>query len=288
MLLLFTILKEQITGTGDTLKRRIEQLINGRFEYEVPGLQISQTELNLKTEAGENIRGQLTLAAGDKRKVKGIAFSSHRRFLLGKERFQSECVTIPYGVDVKGMKPGDMCSGEMILCTSVGEYRIPFQVQISREEVRTSTGAVKDLEAFTVLAKEDFKEAYHLFLEPSFPSLLKENPEYMPYYLAMSKRPVTYQNLEEFLIGVGMKQPVSLSLEQQELELYDIQNSLKDTLRIHRSGWGYFEAEVCVQGDFLEVEKKFIHEGDFIGSVYDLEYIIRRERLGKGKTSAEL
>ena len=31
------------------------------------------------------------------------------------------------------------------------------------------------------------------------------------------------------------------------------------------------------------MEKKSIHDGHFIGSVYELEYIIRREYLGKGK-----
>ena len=38
--------------------------------------------------------------------------------------------------------------------------------------------------------------------------------------------------------------------------------------------------EVEVTGDFLEVEKKVITSEDFIGSVYGLEYLIRKEKLG--------
>ena len=62
-----------------------------------------------------------------------------------------------------------------------------------------------------------------------------------------------------------------------------MEGSLKDTLMLHRNGWGYGRAEVSVQGDFLEVEKKVITTEDFIGSVYGLEYIVRREYLGRGK-----
>ena len=35
--------------------------------------------------------------------------------------------------------------------------------------------------------------------------------------------------------------------------------------------------EVEVTGDFLEVEKKVITSEDFIGSVYGLEYLIRKK-----------
>ncbi|MCQ5187670.1 DUF5717 family protein, partial [Streptococcus parasanguinis] len=78
--------------------------------------------------------------------------------------------------------------------------------------------SIRDLDAFAELAKKDFKEAYHLFLDDSFPELLKEEQEVLPYYYAMAKNPVTWQHLEEFLIGTGKKEPVKLHLEQEKLE----------------------------------------------------------------------
>ena len=36
-------------------------------------------------------------------------------------------------------------------------------------------------------------------------------------------------------------------------------------------------------GDFLQIEKKVVTSDDFIGRVYGLEYIVDRNRLGKGK-----
>ena len=160
---------------------------------------------------------------------------------------------------------------------------MPFSIEVKTPEVRTSQGAVRTLEDFVKLAREDFREAYQLFVEPSFTRLLTGREDLLPGYRAMVKTPAPYQNLEEFLISGDLKEPVTLSLERENLELYEVQSSLKDTLRIRRSGWGFLRAEVTVEGDFLEVEKKSIHDGHFIGSVYELEYIIRREYLGKGK-----
>ena len=46
-------------GKGDNLKTRMEQLINGRFEYEVPELELSATEIVLDILPEEKFRGEL-------------------------------------------------------------------------------------------------------------------------------------------------------------------------------------------------------------------------------------
>ena len=258
-------------------------MINGRFEYEVPALLVSRKEIQETTDAGENIRGELIIAADNGSRIKGIAYSSHRRFLLGKERFSGSRVEIPYGADVKGMKPGESFSGELILSTNIGEYKIPFAIAIEEYQIMTSAGSIRNLTDFTKLAREDFKEAYHLFLDKDFPEILNEDRKLVPFYYAMMKNPITWQHLEEFLIGAGQKEPVMLTMEKEKVEVYNVENSLKDVLRIKRSGWGYFKAEITVEGDFLEVEKSVIGEEDFIGSICEVPYIIRKEKIGKGK-----
>lgn len=265
------------------MKTRMEQLINGRFEYDVPGLELSAEKISFTAMPEEKPRGELVFAAEDKRRIKGMAYSTHRRFLLGKEKFSGEKIVLPYGVDTKGADSRENIEGEVVLSTSIGEYRVPFSIEVKEKQVQTSQGAVTSLEEFVKLAREDFREAYQIFVDSSFVQLLKGREELLPYYVSMVKTPVPYQNLEEFLIGAGFKEPVSLSLEKESLELYEIQTSLKDILRIRRSGWGFLRAEITAEGEFLEVEKQAITDSHFIGSVYDLEYIIRKEYLGKGK-----
>lgn len=270
----------------NTLKRRIEQLINGRYEYETPNVLLSETSIIAETKAGENVKGNLHIGLERQRKIKGIATSTHRRFLLGKERFSGNAVCIPYVIDVKGLHPQDVCEGEVVLSTNMGEYRIPFCITIAGNQVKSKTGAIASMESFVALAQEDYREAFHLFVQESFPLLLNEKETNI--YRAMSQNPVTYQHLEEFLIGIGKKEAVHLSLEEDHIQLYEVQSSLKETLQLKKSSWGYLRAEISVIGDFLEVEKKVLNADDFIGSVYSLEYFIHRERLGKGNNYGKI
>lgn len=47
------------------MRRRLEQLLNGRFEYEVPHLLLSETEVALTLDEGQNFRGELNIGAED-------------------------------------------------------------------------------------------------------------------------------------------------------------------------------------------------------------------------------
>ncbi len=40
--------------------------------------------------------------------------------------------------------------------------------------------------------------------------------------------------------------------------------------------------EIETTGDFLEVSRKVVTDDDFIGSYYEVDYLIRKEKLGKG------
>lgn len=64
------------------MRRRLEQLLNGRFEYEVPHLLLSETEVALTLDEGQNFRGELNIGAEDGRRVKGI---------VTRERLENRC-----------------------------------------------------------------------------------------------------------------------------------------------------------------------------------------------------
>ena len=66
------------------MRRRLEQLLNGRFEYEVPHLLLSETEVALTLDEGQNFRGELNIGAEDGRRVKGIVTTDHQRIVWRK------------------------------------------------------------------------------------------------------------------------------------------------------------------------------------------------------------
>lgn len=266
------------------LRRKIEQLINGKFEYEMPELILSEKEIRIRTAEGKNCQGILYLGTENNRNIKGYVSSDHPRILPGIEKFSDSAVQIPYGIDVKGLKSKEEIQGALTLLTDIGEFQIPVFVQIEEKKITSSEGEIQDLQGFAKLAQTDFMEAFRLFNRESFQKIIqKESPRIQAFYKGALQNPVTYQNLEEFLIGSGLKKEVTISLKEQEAVFYQCRETRQETVEIQKHGWGHLRLEIETQGDFLEVNKKVITEEDFIGSVYRLEYVIRRRRRGKGK-----
>ena len=135
------------------MKRRMEQLINGRFEYEVPELILSEREIVIDTKVGENYRGELFVGAADNRRIKGMVMSSDRRLLLAKEKFSGTAVCIVFGVDVKGLSAGDRMQAFLTINSNLGEYQVPVTVNVQENQIKTSSGAIRTLDDFVKLAE---------------------------------------------------------------------------------------------------------------------------------------
>lgn len=118
------------------MKKRIEQLLNGKFIYEQPELLFSQDRIFATLKAGETTKDEIYFGTDDNRRISGFVTSSDRRLVPGFDRFSGTTVRMPYGVDAEGMKPGESFEGWLCFTTSIGEYKLPFTVQVQTEEVR--------------------------------------------------------------------------------------------------------------------------------------------------------
>lgn len=271
------------------MKKKTEQLLNGQFEYEQPKLLFSQEKIDITMKAGDAVKGKLYLGAEDDRRISGYVTSSHRRIVPGMERFSGTTVCLPYGVDTMGLNPGDSFTGWICFTTDIGEYKLAVQVRTEKEEIQSAFGQVRTLEEFAGIVRNDFREGYRLFTDKAFKTLLRDQDERTKsLYAGLSRQPVTYQNVEEFLVGTEQKERVEISLATQEGVFQNLKLSRKETFAIRRTGWGHLRLELEARGDFLEVEKKVVTDQDFIGSLYQAEYVIRKERLGKGSCRGEI
>lgn len=271
------------------LKKKIEQLLSGKFEYEQPQLLFSQEKISIILKAGETRKGELYFGTEDNQKIRGYITSSDRRFVPGFDRFSGTTVCLPYGVDGTGMEQGENIKGWLCFTTNIGEYKLAFEIDAEKEQVKSAAGEIRTMDEFCRIAKEDFREAYRLFTDKSFAFVLREeSSSARALYRGMSQQPVTYQHLEEFLVTMGRKEQVSISLKKEGEEFYEVRQSIKEAFAVTRSGWGHLRLDVEVQGEFLEVEKRVITDEDFIGSIYELDYVIRREKLGNGTQYGEI
>ena len=68
------------------MKKRIEQLLNGKFIYEQPGLLFSQDRIFATLKAGETTKDEIYFGTDDNRRISGFVTSSDRRLVPGFDR----------------------------------------------------------------------------------------------------------------------------------------------------------------------------------------------------------
>ena len=271
------------------MKKKIEQILNGKFEYEQPELLFSKDRLEITLEAGSTAQGELYFGTENNDRIQGYVTSSNRRFVPGSSRFSGTTVRMPYGIDGSGMQPGEVCSGWLCVTSSTGEYKVPFRIQAVKEEMRSFGSEVRDLEALTEIAHKDFREAYRIFTDKNFATVIAEtDPKQKALYAGLSRQPVTWQNLEEFLVATKQKEAVSISLKTTETEFYNVKETIQESFEIQRSGWGHLRLDIESKGGFLEPERKIVTDEEFIGSCLKLNYVIHADQLKSGNQIGEI
>ena len=137
------------------LKKKIEQLLNGKFEYEQPQLLFSKEKISLTMKAGETKRGEVYVGTEDNQKIRGYVTSSSRRVVPGMDHISGTTVRLPLGIDTVGLAPGENLKGWLCFTTNIGETRLPFEIEIEKEEIRSFSGVVGNLDEFVKVARDD-------------------------------------------------------------------------------------------------------------------------------------
>ena len=97
------------------LKRRIEQLLNGIFEYETPKLQISEDKIEAKVREGKQVRGSFSLENPAQKKVKGFIYAESPRVAFEPAAFSAISEKVIYEIDTTGMEKGDVLEGKLTM-----------------------------------------------------------------------------------------------------------------------------------------------------------------------------
>ena len=113
----------------------MEQLVNGKFVYEVPRLCFSEEKICVEINEGEKYQGELSFSASDESSIRGMIASSSRRVVLGERKFTGRNVKILYGIDGGGLFPGDFLQTSIVINSNLGEYLIPVEVRVRKIQI---------------------------------------------------------------------------------------------------------------------------------------------------------
>ena len=107
------------------MRRRLEQLLNESFEYDVPALVYEPASISEQADEGAILRGSVLVSHPEGKRCKGFVYSSNPRVVLQTEDFYSPKSEIRYQADLTGLTAGETAEGKLTICSELGEVSIP-------------------------------------------------------------------------------------------------------------------------------------------------------------------
>ncbi len=266
------------------MKRRIEQLINGKYEYELTAPVLSVTDISAKCRPGDILTGSFDVSGGNDEKIKGFIYSSSPRMIFDPSQFSGNVSRITYQFDSTGLQDKDEAEGEFTLCTDHGEIHLPYHFSVE-SALQPEKPEAADPAELMALAMTDASKARQLFMSSAYEAYLKRTDEahYLIYRSVVREDSSSDRSMEEYFVGCSLKQPVGLSLKEDSVvkEANDVSES--GMLHLLRDGWGYLEITLESDAQFLRLEKRSVTTEDFVGDMCEIPYIIDSSFLHRGK-----
>ena len=265
------------------MRALIERLAAGSAVYETPDVEISENSINVELETDRSFAGTIVIKGKNNMKVKGVVFSSDDHITFENNQFFGIENKINYTVSSKNMSGGDLCNGVISVVSTAGDYEIPFSLTVKKREIRSAIGNIADLSDFVKLVQESYDEALIMFLSKDFKNYFLGDDLYgANLYVQVMRNPDRHLALEEFLVGMDLKERVAITIPGDRHEYMDISENYGDVLCICRSTWGYVDIDIEIKGEFLYNCKDKITGSDFNGKIAEYQYLINSSKLHGG------
>lgn len=254
---------------------------SGYLEFSCPSLEFSVNQ-------GEIIQDSFVIYAGSM-DAEGDIYSSDTRMQVVTPHFCGEETVVEYCFDGSCIEAGGTVKGYFTIISNQGEYTLAYQVMVQKPVLQGSMGNIKNLFHFTNLAKSNWEEAVELFYSPEFVNIFRKNEKhYISPYMGLSRFPGNPSNVEEFFIEINKKTPIQYQTDIEGFSMEDILDTTQKTITITKSGWGYTNLKVYVEGEFLSISTQQLCNDDFVAGVCHLDFVIDATRLHSGMNVGKL
>lgn len=276
------------------MKDYLKRLARGIFRYDDAQIIIDKNEI--KAEVPEDSVMSLSFSYSAGQAVKGVIWSSNDRVTINDNMFSGTEGTIEYQVDCTGMYNGDTLTGTFDVVSSAGEYQITYEFGCVLKSLETSIGQAATLYDFTNLAQKAPEEAERIYIDDRFKkTFLRGDDTLKCLYDMFSMNTNEAEAIEEFLVSAHQKEPVKLSIDSTLNQCDVSEDETGYSLMINKSTWGYTDISVKAQPSFVTVDnesefltadgdisRKMLTTEDFTGSMCELGYMVKRDRLHAG------
>ena len=266
------------------MRERINRLAKGIVDAEIPDVIVLPENPDSTVTAGQVIRKELYVADRYGCFVKGLVYSSHPCVRVLGTSFGGNRNRIFYEVDCRTLSDGDKIEGEFELVTNGGEKKLPYSFVVEPDPVGKVLAGLKDPEAFAKLVQYDGEFAKRLFEYRDFTDApFLQDLHVRALYDGLKGRPNRQNALEEFLIALGVKKAVELSVDTSVRNMEKEEISEDHAIEIKAGTWGYIRFEVRADGDFIEFPKTVFTSDDFTDGTCQIVYRVNPAKLHQGK-----
>jgi len=263
------------------MNNRLEMLEPRRFQYNIPKMLLSGRSISLHAKKGENARGAFVITHPGNGKIRGFLEADSPRILLSSNEFSGHENIIRFQVSTEGVKEGESFPITVYISSDLGEEEIRIRTVIDKKEPESTSGHIFLAEE----AEKDFVHAVSVYDSDAFRlQLIREGADSdLALYEALSKEENSFRRLEEFLIGTGQKDAVDITSGWVSKKITDPEGTLRETITLTASSWGYQEIELSADSRFLRLEKPHLTTMDFVGNTCRTGLIIDSNFLHAGK-----
>ena len=116
------------------MKEKIERFARGEFDEYLPVLELPKKPICWEMDPEDTFSGYLKFRSENGIRVRGYVICTDGNLKIHTLHFFSKNVKIEFTYSSKNVQAGDKKRGKLILITNAGEFLVPFEVQIRKEE----------------------------------------------------------------------------------------------------------------------------------------------------------
>ncbi len=186
------------------MKKKIERLAKGIFDYSKPEMIVSDDMLRIELSSDETKRGIFTISNSFGNDISGVVYSDCSFLRIVTSSFSGNQNTIEYEVSCPKDPDTADFSGEINIVSDAGERSIPFVAAVSDRECKSTLGNIDDFIKFQSLASVSWCEALRIFKSDAFYNTVICRDENLKKNYDALKKSADYDIfLREFLFMTG-------------------------------------------------------------------------------------
>lgn len=266
------------------MRERINRLAKGIVDMEKPALTIQPERFDEEIQAGELTRKELFITSDNSLNSKGLVYSSNSRVKVLNSSFGGLRNHIGYEVNSRYLEYGDVIEGTFYLVTNAGEKEVPYSFHVGSGISGRTLEQLREPKDFADMARQDYEMALRVFEYRDFVAVpFMHDMHVRAIYDGLKGHGSRYGQLEQFLIALGLKEPVRLEVENLSREYYGLDQPQDGEIEIRRVGWGYLPVAVQVDCGFIQIMKRTLEEEDFVDGVCHFPYRLNPAGLHGGR-----